>query len=173
MISWDFAPLRFQLKAGLIDGRTVVARLNDSGGLVLARMDADVLVVRPTRPPTVAGMPAYYGARPVFRGKVNQEASGDVVLKGVVQHSGLPVLFTVGGGLFAAFGAMIGAAILVSGDLTGLAAILFAAVTGGALLTGTLLLGRLSKVDEQTIMTALRAISVDKQSPQPLTAPEG
>jgi hypothetical protein len=48
---------------------------------------------------------------------------------------------------------------VLSGDLTGVVLILVAAFTGAALFASSVLIGRLSRMDEQTIMTALRAIA--------------
>jgi O-antigen/teichoic acid export membrane protein len=58
---------------------------------------------------------------------------------------------------------MFGATMLLSGDLTGVAVILGAAITGVAALVGTVLFRRLSRMDEQAIMSALRAIADDAQ----------
>jgi hypothetical protein len=159
----DSAPLRVRLDRGLADGRSVVARLNETRGLAEALLDGDILVIRPTRQPMMAGMPVYYDGRPEFRGKLMPEAGGRVILRGFVQHSRLPAFFNLVGGLVAAFGAMFGATMLLSGDLTGVAVILGAAITGVAALVGTVLFRRLSRMDEQAIMSALRAIADDAQ----------
>ncbi|HEV8281270.1 MAG TPA: hypothetical protein VGQ02_05395 [Candidatus Limnocylindrales bacterium] len=154
-----YRPVPLRLDPGLADGRSVVARHNESGGLVSAHLDGEILVVRPTRQPMVARMPIYYSGRPEFRGKLDRQSNGQVILKGFVQHLGSPVLFNILGGILAPFGAAFGAAIVLSGDLTGVVLILVAAFTGAALFASSVLIGRLSRMDEQTIMTALRAIA--------------
>jgi hypothetical protein len=156
----DFAPIRVRLAPGL-DERSVVARLNDADGLVAARLDGDALVIRPRRQPMVAGMPVYYSGRPEFRGRLTRDDNGQPILSGSVQQSDLLVVFTVVGGVCATFIALIGSALIASGDLSGVVVVLFAAVFGVALLGTAVMQGRLSTKDEQSIMTAIGEISED------------
>jgi hypothetical protein len=128
----DFAPIRVRLDPSL-DDPSVVARLNDVDGLVAAHLDGDALVVRPRRQPLVAGMPVYYDGRPEFRGRLTRDDNGRLFLSGSVRQSDLLVVFTVIGGLFATFVALLGSALIASGDLSGVVVVLFAAVSGTAL----------------------------------------
>jgi hypothetical protein len=164
VMTWDRAPVHIRLDGRFADVPSVVTRLNGSGGLVAAHAAGDIVVVRPLRQPSVAGMPVYYDGRPEFRGKLRPEGNGGVVLSGYVQRSGLPVLFNLGAGLVAAFGAMFGASMLLSGDLTGVVVILAAALTGAIAITGAVLFGRLSRMDEQTILAALRAAEEEPEA---------
>ena len=150
----DFAPIRVRLDPSL-DDRSVVARLNDADGLVAAHLDGDAIVIRPRRQPMVAGMPVYYSGRPEFRGRLTRDDDGRPILSGSVQRSDLLVVFIVVSGLFAAFGALTGFTLIASGDMSGVAVVLFAAVFGTALFATAVMQGRLSGKDEQTILTAI------------------
>ena len=134
--------------------------------MVAAHLDGDALVVRPRRQPMVAGMPVYYSGRPEFRGRLTRDDNGQPILSGSVQQSDLLVVFTVIGGVFAAFIALIGSALITSGDLSGVVVVLFAAVFGIAIFATAVMQGRLSTKDEQTIMAAIGWISEDR-APQP------
>ena len=68
----------------------------------------------------------------------------------------------IAGALCAAFIATAGAMLLLSGDLVGIAALFFAALTGLAVLAGALMIQRLSAIDEKTIKAALLAISEER-----------
>lgn len=98
MSAGDLMPIRIRLGPGLVDGPSVVARLNHSDGLVVARLDGDQIVLRPSRQPTVGGMPAYYAGRPEFRGRLTQESDGGLTLSGVVRHSDVARVNTLAGG---------------------------------------------------------------------------
>lgn len=157
----DFASIRVRLEAALVDGPSVVARLNNSEGMVAAHIDGDAFVVRPRRQPMVAGMPAYYSGRPEFRGRLTRDDDGRLLLSGSVQRSDLFVVWAVVAGVLAAFVALIGSAVVASGDLPGVAVVLFAAVIGAALVGTAVMQGRLSTKDEQSIMTAIGSITED------------
>lgn len=146
-----------RLGPDLADAASVVRELN-KGALVAASLDGDTVLARPTRQPTVAGIPAFYSGRPVFRGRVDQ-AGERAVLTGVVEESGLLVAFNVIGGLFITLGVLVGITLLVSGEVSGLAVILVALISGLALLAQTFLTLRLRKLDEDTIAQALARIS--------------
>jgi hypothetical protein len=60
---------------------------------------------------------------------------------------------------FATLIAVGGVSLLLSGDLTGIASLAFAALAGLAVLATNLMIQRLSKMDEYWIRAALRAIS--------------
>lgn len=143
---------------GLTNGREVGRRLNDASIHVAAQMDRDVVVVRPTSQPTIAGMAVHYGGRPQFRGKVIAD-DGRPILVGAVERSMLPATFSIVGGLLAAVIAVAGVMLLLSGDVSGIAALLFGALTGLAVFANTVLIQRLSRIDEATIKAALAAIS--------------
>ena len=139
-----------------------MARLDEATTHVAAEMVRDTVVIRSKSQQTVAGLPVYYGGRPEFRGKVVQDDSGRAILVGALEQSVLPAMVNIVGALLAACLAMAGAALLVSGDLGGIAALGFAALTGLAVLAGALMIQRLSAIDEQTIKAALLAISEEK-----------
>jgi hypothetical protein len=123
-------------------------------------MDRDTLVIRPKSQPLVAGMPVYYGRRPEFNGQVLHDDSG-LILAGAIKQPDLPAMVNVVGALFAAFIAIVGAATLIAGDATGIVSLAFAALAGLALLASHLMIRRLSSIDEQTIQSALRAVSAE------------
>jgi hypothetical protein len=123
--------VRVQLIPGLRNESSVVARLNETGANVAADVDHDMVVVRPETQPMVAGMPVYYGSRPVFRGKVLQDDSDRAILVGAIEQSALTAMVNIVGAVFAAFIALLGAMLLMSGDLAGIAALAFAPGTPG------------------------------------------
>lgn len=155
-MTWDMTQLRLTFDG--VDRRSLVERLNESGGVVAAHLAGDILVVRPVRQPTLGGLPVYYGGRPEFRGVIEEDPS-HVIVRGSLRRSSLPMVLNGIGGSFAAFGALAGVLIVLDGDASGFLTVLFAAMTGVSLLAGTHLLRRLSNADEQAIVAALTAIS--------------
>ena len=148
-----------RLPIELPDATSVIQRLNDRRDLVAADQVDDMILVRPVRQPLLAGIPAYYSSRPIFRGRVDREPGGRVVLHGAVERADLLPISNVIGLLFVAFVSMIGIALLRSGDLSGIVAILVAVVAVIALLVQSLLNARLSDQDEHMILAALKGIS--------------
>jgi hypothetical protein len=136
-----------------------VERLNDSGSRVAARIDRGELVIRPVGPTLVAGMPAYWTWRPEFCGVLEATAGDGLVLQGSVRSSEASPIALVAGVAVAVMGALAGVFIVLSGDVTGFLAIGFSLIIGAGLIVGAAFIRRLSNIDEQTIMAALRSIS--------------
>jgi len=159
MIMAGGSPVEVRLSPELVDGPSVISRLNASDGLVSAHVVDGILVIRPRRQPTMAGMPAYYNGRPEFRGALRAESHGPLILKGSVRRSDLPTLFMLLGGVLAVLGATTGAAIVLGGDPTGALLIIISALCGVGVVAGAVLIGRLSVEDERSIIKAIRAIT--------------
>lgn len=164
MTFWDRAPLQVRLNPELVDGRSVVARLNESDG-VAAHIVGDILVIRPSGQPMVASLPANYNGRPEFRGTLSPEGQGPAILKGFVDRSSMPLMLIVLGGVLAVFGAAFGAAVLLSGDPSGVIALVLMPLIGAGLFVGAVLIGRLSAEDEKSIMVAIRSIANEESWP--------
>ena len=165
MSARDLQPFRVWLPVGLVSGPSVVARLNESGGSVAAHLDQDVIVIRPNRQPTLAGMPAYYTGRPEYRGRLDHDGGGVVTLSGAVHHSGIPLLVSLVGGFMASLGALLGSMIIISGDVTGAVVIVGFVVIGTMVTLGGFLFRRLSAMDEQAILAVLRSMSDEPEAP--------
>lgn len=162
-MAWLGGNLSVRLRAELPDARSVVARLNESGGRVSARIDGEHVVIRPRAQPTVAGMPVYYSGRPSFRGKVHATGDGQAALTGWLDESFVgAVVFLLGAGAFAAFGGLLGVALVVSGDPRGLALLAVVAVTGVGLVAGAGLSIRMSNRDRATLMAAIRSLELEE-----------
>jgi hypothetical protein len=155
----DSAPTLIRLDRALTDARSVVERLNDSDGRVTARIDRVHLVIGPSGPTLLVGVPAYWNGRPEFRG-VLESANGDgLLLRGTFHSSEAALLSMVVGVAIAAMGVFAGVFILLSGDATGVLAVAFSLIVGAGIFAGATLIRRLSSRDEQTIKAVLRSIS--------------
>lgn len=150
---------RIRLNPAFVDAKSLVERLNDSGIRVAAKIDRGELVIQPSGPTLVAGIPAYWSWRPEFRGVL---ASGDgegLVLRGGVRRSEAGLVSGLAGVAIAVMGALAGMFIVLSGDVTGVVAAVFSLIVGASVIGGAAFIGRLSSLDEQTIMAAVRSIS--------------
>jgi hypothetical protein len=103
-------------------------------------------------------------------GQLVLDDRGGAVLVGAIKQPDLPALVAIAGGLLAAFIALVGAATLLAGDTAGIVSLAFATITAGAVLGSYRTIRRLSTIDEQTIKTALRAISASPDSIDPRAA---
>jgi hypothetical protein len=170
----DFAQTTVRLKPAFHEPERLVAHLNASGGLVSAALEGDDVVIRPKAPPTVAGLPAYYSARPHFRGRLSAASPDDVFLRGFVRHSIGALVFTVAGGLFTVLGMALGVSVVVfSGDSTGGIIILVSLVSALALGLQTLINWRLAKADEARILSALEAVGIELRHLESRALPPG
>jgi hypothetical protein len=158
-VRWDAsAPTRIRLDPALAGESSVVEHLNHSGNRVAAQIHRGELVIQPVGPTLVAGMPAFWTWRPSFRGVLESPGDG-LVLRGSVRSSEASPIALVAGVAVAVMGASAGAFIVLSGDVTGFPAIGFSLIVGAGLIAGATFIRRLSSIDEQTIMAALKAIS--------------
>jgi hypothetical protein len=164
------ASTQIRLDPAFADAKSVAERLNDSGSRVAARIDRGELVIRPSGPILVAGIPAYWSSRPEFRGVLESADGEGLVLRGAVRSSEANVLLVLVGFAVAVMGVSAGVFIVLSGDITGVVAAAFSLTVGAGVIAGASFIGRLSSVDEQTISAALQSISYE---PGPVIQPLG
>lgn len=143
-----------------VDAAAIADRLNGLGGVVVAQVKGDIVVVRPVRAPTLSGISAFYSGRPEFQGRV-ERAGQDFALRGSLYGPDAALALRLGAVVVGLGGIPFGSIIVRSGDVSGWLAIVISTVISAGLLIATKVVARLIASDEKTIREALDAVSAE------------
>jgi hypothetical protein len=146
------------------DLSVAAARINAPGAPARASVDSGIIRIEAAQPAHWSGIPAYYGPRPRFEGRMVHGSNGERTLEGWIIRSDAVQAFTLLGELIALVVLVAGVLVVADGDPAGLLIVAASAVFAGAMLVTLALHQRLYNDDSETLIDSLNSLGGTSQA---------